>query len=126
VCGVHLTRLLPDGSGKAVFDDRDVQAKIMIGHSAGWPLVLAPPNDLLGLTIAEGIEDALSAYEATGLGAWAAGCATRLPALADAVPSHIDCVTVYAHTDDDGQQHAIELADALVARGFETFIEGLA
>jgi hypothetical protein len=48
VTGVHLTRLRPDGSGKAVFDDPDENAKIMIGFSAGSPVILAPPNDLLG------------------------------------------------------------------------------
>jgi hypothetical protein len=74
VVGVHLTRLLPDGSDR----NRGPQGKIMIGRSAGWPIVLAPPNDLLGLVITEGIEDALSAHEATGRGAWAAGCAAML------------------------------------------------
>jgi hypothetical protein len=82
VTGVHLTRLLPDGSGKAEFDDPDENAKITIGLSAGSPIVLAPPNDLLGLAISEGVEDGLSAHEATGLGAWAAGSAPRMPALA--------------------------------------------
>jgi hypothetical protein len=72
VLGVHLTRLLPDGSGKAVFDDPDEQAKIMIGCSVGSPIVLAPPNDLLGMAVTEGIEDGLSVYEDTGLGIWVA------------------------------------------------------
>jgi hypothetical protein len=42
------------------------------------PIVLAPPNDLLGSSITEGIEDALTMHEATGLGTWAAGSAARL------------------------------------------------
>lgn len=41
----------------------------MIGRSKGAPIVLAPLNDLLGLIVTEGIEDALSAHQATGLGA---------------------------------------------------------
>jgi hypothetical protein len=119
--GVHLTHLLPDGSDR----ERSNNAKIMIGRrTTGWPIVLAPPNDLLGMAITEGIEDALSIHAATGLGAWTAGCASRLPALASAVPSYIDCVTVYAH-DDDGRRHSLALADALRARDFEVFIEGL-
>ncbi|RWN58465.1 hypothetical protein [Mesorhizobium sp.] len=61
---MHLTRLRPDGSGKA-----EEPAKIMIGRSKGAPIVLAPLNDLLGLIVTEGIEDALSAHQATGLGA---------------------------------------------------------
>jgi hypothetical protein len=41
--GVHLTRLKPDGSGKAG-TERD---KIMLGSSSGWPVGLAPASDLL-------------------------------------------------------------------------------
>jgi hypothetical protein len=113
--GVHLTRLKVDGSAKAGTD----HDKIMIGFSAGSPIVLAPPNDLLGLIIAEGIEDTLSAHEATGLGAWAAGCASRLPALAVAVPCYVDCVTVLADDDKDGRHHATELVERIRARGIE-------
>jgi hypothetical protein len=115
--GVHLTRLLPDGSGKAVFDDPDEDAKIMVGYSAGSPIVLAPPNDLLGLAVTEGIEDGLSTYEATGLGVWAAGSAARMPALAAAVPGYVDCATVLADDDRDGRRHATELARQLQGRG---------
>jgi hypothetical protein len=115
VTGVHLTRLAPNGTGKAGTD----HDKIMIGSSVGSPIVLAPPNDLLGLAVAEGIEDALSAHEATGLGAWAAGCASRLPAIADVIPSYIDCVTVLADDDADGRRHAAELAGRIHDRGIE-------
>src|SRR6266481_100104 len=110
--GVHITSLKPDGSGKAGME-RD---KIMLGKSLGSPIVLAPPNDGLGLAICEGIEDGLSIHQATGLGAWAAGSASRLPALAAAVPSYIDCITIVADADQAGQSNAIKLADALSAR----------
>ena len=118
ITGVHLTRLLPDGSGR----ERGDKAKIMIGHSMGSPIVLAPPNDLLGLAIAEGIEDALTVHQATGLGAWAAGAATRMPALADVVPDYIECVTVAADDDDIGRGNAEELARRLRCRNIETRI----
>jgi hypothetical protein len=78
VSDVHLTRLLPDGRGKAEVEN----PKIMVGPASGMPIVLASVNDTGGLAIAEGIEDALSVHQATGLGAWAAGSANRLPALA--------------------------------------------
>jgi hypothetical protein len=117
--GVHLTRLLPDGSNR----ERGDRAKIMLGRSGGSPIVLAPPNDLLGLAVTEGIEDALSAHEATGLGAWAAGSASRLPALAAAIPSYIECVTIYAHADDAGQRGAAGLVEALDRRGIEVVME---
>jgi hypothetical protein len=107
--GVHITRLAPDGSGKAG-TERD---KIMKGLAAGSPIVLAPPNDSLGLAITEGIEDALSAHVATGLGAWAAGGASFLPALAPAIPAYVDCITILADDDTDGRRHAAELARRL-------------
>jgi hypothetical protein len=111
--GVHITRLAPDGLGKAGTETD----KIMVGLSHGSPIVLAPPNDLLGLLISEGIEDALSGHEATGLGAWAAGSATRFPALADSVPHWIEAVTILAHGDRDGRRHAATLASNLRRRG---------
>jgi hypothetical protein len=115
VMGVHITRLRTDGLGKAG-TERD---KIMVGRSLGSPIVLAPANDLLGLSIAEGIENGLSLHEATGLGSWAAGCASRLPALADAVPFYTECATVLVDDDPEGRRHAGELARRLKDRGIE-------
>jgi hypothetical protein len=116
VRAVHVTRLAPDGSAKAGFKDD----KISIGSPLGSPIVLAPPNDGLGLAITEGIEDGLSVYAATGLGVWAAGAAPYMPALADAVPAWMDCVTVVGDLDEDGVRYATELASKLKARGFDT------
>ena len=113
--GVHITSLKPDGGGKAG-GDRD---KIMIGKSVGSPIVLAPANDGLGLAITEGIEDALSIHEATGLGVWAAGSASRMSALATAIPSYINCVTIVADADETGRLNALKLADALAERDCE-------
>ena len=106
---MHITRLAPDGSGKAG-TDRD---KIMIGLVTGSPIVVAPPNDLLGVAITEGIEDALSAHAATGLGAWAAGAASFLPALAAVIPSYVEAITIIVDSDPDGERHAAELASRL-------------
>ena len=114
ITGVHLTRLRSDGAGKI---DDGSEAKIMVGHSKGSPIVLAPPNDLLGLAISEGIEDALSLHQATGLGAWAAGSASRLPALAEAVPPYIGCAAVVMDDDDAGRRHAPALVKCLNDRG---------
>ncbi len=113
--GIHLTRLRADGRGKAGHP-----AKIMIGRSTGSPIVLAPPNDLLGLAIAEGIESALSIYQATGLGVWAAGSAGRMPALADVVPEYIDTVTIAGEADTAGRKGATELAHRLKALDIHT------
>lgn len=116
--GVHLTLLSRDGGGKAG-TGRD---KIMVGRSTGWPIVVAPPNDGHGLAVAEGIESALSIHAATGLGAWAAGAAGRMPGLADHVPAYIDCVTVFVEDDPTGQKGAMELAERLAARGIEVIL----
>lgn len=115
VMGVHLTRLKADGSGKAGTD----KDKIMIGAPGGAPMVLAAAGDMAGMAITEGIEDALSVHEATGLGAWAAGSASLLSALAAVVPDWMQCVTIVGDDDAAGRKHSQELASGLEARGFE-------
>jgi hypothetical protein len=110
--GVHVTRLLPDGS------DRISKATIGRG-STGSPIVIAPPNDLLGLAITEGIEDGLSIHAATGLGVWVAGAAGRMPQLAKAIPTYVETISVFPDDDHAGRVGAHELAIALRARGFE-------
>ena len=121
VASVHLTLLKSDGRGKA-----DVKPnKIIVGSPGARPIVLAPINDLLGLAITEGIEDGLSVGWAVGLGVWTAGAAGFMPALADVVPSYVERVTIFGHADPAGQRGARALADRLVARGVEVFVEGL-
>jgi hypothetical protein len=115
LAAVHLTRIAPDGLGKAGTDTD----KIMVGTPRGLPIIVAEPNDLCGLAIAEGIEDALSVHEATGLGAWAAGAASFLPALAAAVPEWIECITILVDDDEAGRLNANALAERLDRRGFE-------
>lgn len=113
--GIHLTLLRADGSGKAETEPD----KIMIGPSNGWPIILAPPNDSLALGIAEGIETALSMHAQTGIGVWAAGCAGRLPAIADKIPDYVETVTIAAEDDAAGRRGALQLYERLRARGIE-------
>jgi hypothetical protein len=113
VDAVLRTYLRSDGRGKAVIDD----PRKFLGSPGALPLVLAPPNDLNGLAITEGIEDGLSVYEATGLGVWVAGGAGRMPALAEMVPDYIETITIFADGDKAGQEGAGKLAAALDARG---------
>jgi putative DNA primase/helicase len=115
VIAVHLTRLRRDGSGK-IDDDDKMPSKSMVGPVSGQPIVLAELNDLLGLAICEGIEDALSVHQSTGLGVWAAGSASHMPGLADTVPDYIEALTIYAHPDQAGQVGANKLATALRQR----------
>jgi hypothetical protein len=125
VHAVHLTLLKPallkpDGSGKADVEKQ----KMTIASPLGRPIVIAPANDLLGLAISEGIEDALTAHASTGLGAWAAGSSSFMPALAAVVPAYVEAVTICAH-DDGGKRDALKLDDLLTKRGVEVRIEGL-
>jgi hypothetical protein len=68
------------------------------------------------MVIAEGIEDALSAHEATGLGAWAAGSASFMPALAEAIPSYIESLTILVDDNAAGWKGSTALRDVLLAR----------
>lgn len=123
VVGVQLTRLKPDGSGKAGTDDD----KKTIGRCRGAPIALAPANDLLALVIAEGIEDALSSHQGSGWGAWAAGGCRRMPFLAPTIPDYIESVSIVVDADPDGQRSALELADLVDRRGIEVrLISGVA
>lgn len=110
--GVHITRLVPDGSDR----DRNDKSKVMIGFSKGWPIVLSPGTDGLALIVSEGIENALSGFEATGLCAWAAGSASRLPGLAGVLPRWAEAITILADDDIDGRRHAASLAEAAKSR----------
>jgi phage/plasmid primase-like uncharacterized protein len=122
VTGVHLTRLKADGN-KA--PNATGKAKIMLGVCKGTPIAISSPNDLLGMAVTEGIEDALSVYQGTGLGVWAAGSAVFMPALAPLIPNYIEAVTICAHDDDTGRSNAIDFARAIKARGIEVFVQGL-
>jgi hypothetical protein len=113
--GVHLTLLASDGKGKAATKPD----KVMVGPSNGWPIVLTPITDALGMGIAEGVETALSLHNETGLGVWAAGCANRLPGLADKVPSYVEVVNLAIDQDPTGQRENLKLAERLHARGIE-------
>lgn len=74
VTGVHLTKLKPDGSGKAGTEND----KIIIGSCIGQPIILQDNPEREELCVAEGIEDAISLAIVTGWSAWAAGTANRI------------------------------------------------
>lgn len=119
VHGVHLIRLLPDGSDR----DRDhPKGKSTIGKCPGAPIVCAPFHDSSNaLVIAEGVEDAVTAHEVMGIGAWAAGGASRMPALANSIPVWIDCVSILVDDNDAGRVNAAELKRSLQERGVEVW-----
>ena len=110
VTALHLTRL--DEHANKI-------GKMMLGAVSGQPLCVAPTNDACGLSITEGIEDALSVHLATGLGAWAAGSATHMPKLAQCVPTWVESITIVADSDQTGLRNAKRLHDSLKELGFE-------
>lgn len=117
VVGVHLTRLTQSGYGKAFKGEQ--KTKIMIGPSKGYPIMLYPPNDGMGLCIAEGIENALTAHFSTGLGAIAAGAANRMPDMARHVANFVESVSIIPDIDAVGLENAVSLAEALIHRDLE-------
>jgi hypothetical protein len=123
VTAIQLTLLKPDGSDKANIEKQ----KLMVGSPGGLPIVLAPVNDLGGLALAEGIEDALSVHQGTGLGTWAAGGTGFMPLLADVIPHYVEAVTIFTHDDKAGRLHAPQLAKNIAAIGsvLEVRVEGL-
>jgi hypothetical protein len=116
--GIHLTRLLPDGSARVPGPD----ARRMVGPVRGSPICLRAITDGLALVIGEGIENTLIVADHLGMGAWAAGSASLMPALADAVPGYVEAVTIAADDDGPGQSAAHELARRLDHRGIEVHL----
>jgi hypothetical protein len=97
--GVHLTKIAPDGQGKAGTD----KDKLMLGPSAGQPIVVHDNPDRTELIVAEGIEDAASLALATGWSAWAAGAAGRIAAVVG-LASSFGKVFVSADRDRAGRR----------------------
>jgi DNA primase len=120
IVGLHLIDLKPDGNDRLRDDDTKHKRTIGLGITA--PVVLAPPNDGLALDIAEGIEDALNAHQASGRGAWAAGGAGRLPKLANHIPRYIESATILVDDNEAGRAGAHSLAAQVHARGIEVLL----
>lgn len=96
--GVHRTYLAPDGHGKAPVEPQ----KMMLGAVAGGAVRLAPAAD--GLVIAEGIESALAAMQASGRPAWAALSTSGLRSLE--LPADVRAVTIVPDGDQPGRDAA--------------------
>jgi putative DNA primase/helicase len=99
---IHRTFLARDGLGKAPVEP----AKMMFGPCRGGAVRLGPVGDRL--MIAEGIETALSAMQATGQPAWAALSTSGLRALD--LPHDIREVIVLADGDEPGAAAARDCA----------------
>ena len=105
--GVHRTFLAPDGRAKAPVQP----AKMMLGRSAGCCVRFAVPAPTL--LLAEGIETALSALQATGAAVWAALSLGNF--LAVELPQSVRRVVILADQDEKD----LAAAAALRARAAE-------
>jgi putative DNA primase/helicase len=99
---IHRTYLAHDGSGKAPVDPQ----RMMLGPCHGGAVRLAAPGDVL--MVAEGIESALSAMQATGNSAWAALSTSGLRTLD--LPRDARDVIVLADGDEPGEAAAQDCA----------------
>jgi putative DNA primase/helicase len=109
--GVHRTYLRSDGSGKA-----DVErAKAMLGRAACGGVPLASPCETV--IVAEGIETALAAMQATTIPAWAALSTSGLVALV--LPPMVRAVLILADHDRSGagERAARAVAQRWLAEG---------
>jgi hypothetical protein len=107
-CGLHLTALKSNGSGKA-----DLRApRRMLGDVAGGAVRLAPIGADQVLAVAEGIETALAFRQLAGTPTWAALSAGGLRAFVP--PPGLQRLIIAADADDNGE--GLTAARALAER----------
>jgi hypothetical protein len=108
--GIHRTYLKSDGTKI----DRKMLGKQGV-------IRLSPDEDVtLGLSIAEGVEDALSILLEGGGPAWAATCAVavaRFPVL-----SGIETLRIFSDNDQTGKRAAEDCAARWIAAGVEAIV----
>lgn len=111
---VHRTYLAADGSGKALVEP----TKKILGPSGGGAVRLAKASETL--QVAEGIETALAALQATAQPTWAALSTSGLRTLE--LPGHVRRVTILADGDDPGEAAAQAAAERWFREGREVRI----
>ena len=109
VVAVQRTYLTPDGGGKAAV----ASPRKGLGSYQGGAVRLAAAARVLGL--AEGIEDAMSAMQMTGLPVWAAAGVGRMAGIV--LPSGSAEVHIFANNDQPGLIGARRAVDAILAQG---------
>jgi putative DNA primase/helicase len=109
LCGMHLTELLPDGSGRV--------SKLLAkgSHPLGGAIRLFPFEPGKPLALAEGAETGLAAHQATGWPVWACVSAGGLAAV-ELLPE-VREVVICADHDPAGLEAARKLARRLLSEG---------
>jgi hypothetical protein len=107
--GVHRTYLRPDGLGKAPVSP----VKMLLGACRGGVIRLAEPSGRIGAS--EGVEDALTVMQASGLPVWAALSAGGLASLE--LPPSVAEVLLIADADAPGEAAAMNAANRFAGEG---------
>ena len=105
---IHRTYLLADGR-KAPMKPQ----KMMLGPCRGGAIRLGPDGDRL--VVAEGIENALSAMQITGVTAWAAMSTSGMKPLV--IPETVREVVIACDGDEAGRMAASRAAEMLEREG---------
>jgi putative DNA primase/helicase len=105
--GVSLTFLRPDGRGKADIE----HPRLTCGELLGGAVRLAPAGPRLGL--AEGLEDALTVQQESGLPCWASLGTSNLPKVA--LPEAVEEVVILADRGQAGEAAAQAAVEEYVA-----------
>jgi hypothetical protein len=113
VRGIQLVSLKPDGSWHI-----GEGAKKSLCIVKGSPLCVHVNPESLALVIGEGIEKTHRLAVAMNVDGWSTCGKSFMPALADVVSQHVQCVTILI--DPGAEPEARQLADRLRARGIET------
>jgi putative DNA primase/helicase len=106
---IHRTYLAVDGSGKAPVE----QPKMRLGTCHGGAIQLYEPGPVL--LVAEGIENALSGTQATGIPSWAAGSATAFKSVV--IPEVVQHIIILADPDSTGLREAQAAVDRWESEG---------
>jgi hypothetical protein len=97
--GIHRTYLDPSGSGKAPVEN----PKMMLGECRGGAVKFGTYNGQV--IVAEGIETALSVFQALQIPTWAALSCSGIQSLA--LPPEIKNVSIMADGDEPGEKAAM-------------------
>lgn len=116
VVAIQRTFLQTDGQGKAPV----TSARMTLGPAKEGATRLAPVGAQLALS--EGIEDALSVLQATGIPTWACLGATGLQSVILPPLPLVAQVTIFADADEAGEFAALNLARRLAAEGRQVSI----
>lgn len=109
IVAIHRTWLKPDGSGKADVEPQ----KAMLGPCAGGAVRFAKPSETIAL--AEGIETALSALQATGIPTWAALSTSGMRSIQ--LPAEVQGIILIADGDQPGEAAARAAALRFIREG---------